>query len=117
MIQQNEVSITKRDLGKAINGAVDSIAEIINSFVGQVDERFNQVDVRLINLESNMSEVKQDVAYLKASHDRLLNTIDGFIKRIDSYETEQSSRDAQFERLLAWARKVSKKTGIPLEGF
>jgi hypothetical protein len=26
-------------------------------------------------------------------------------------------RDSRFERLLAWARKVSAKTGIPLEGL
>jgi septal ring factor EnvC (AmiA/AmiB activator) len=47
----------------------------------------------------------------------LMNSIDGFIKRLDDNETEQSARDAQFDRLLDWARKVSKKTGIPLEGF
>ncbi len=54
----------------------------------------------------------------KASQDsmeRLLNTLDGFLKRLDDIETEQSVRDLQFERLLEWARKVSKKTGIPLK--
>lgn len=51
------------------------------------------------------------------SVDRLTNTIDSFIKRLDNYEAEQAARDAQFDRLLAWARKVSDKTGIPLEGL
>jgi len=54
----------------------------------------------------------------KASQDsmeRLLNTLDGFLKRLDDIETEQSARDLQFERLLEWAREVSKKTGIPLK--
>lgn len=48
------------------------------------------------------------------SMDRLVNTLDGFLKRLDDSEAEQSARDLQFERLLEWAREVSKKTGIPL---
>lgn len=50
-------------------------------------------------------------------YDHLLSTIDNFIGRIDRYEAEQAARDDQFERLLAWARKVSEKTGIPLENL
>lgn len=48
------------------------------------------------------------------SMDRLVNALDGFLKRLDDNETERSARDLQFERLLEWAREVSKKTGIPL---
>ncbi len=54
---------------------------------------------------------------LKASHDRLLRTIDSFVGRIDKCELELADRDSQFEKLLAWARKVSEKTGIPLENL
>jgi len=50
----------------------------------------------------------------KDSFDRLQNTIDNFVRRLDDSEIEQSSRDLQFDRLLSWARHVSKKTGIPL---
>lgn len=59
-------------------------------------------------------EKKLDKTASKDSLDRLQNTIDNFIKRLDDSEIEQSSRDLQFERLLSWARQVSKKTGIPL---
>jgi len=54
----------------------------------------------------------------KASQDslnRLTNTIDNFVKRLDDNEIEQASRDVQFSRLLDWARQVSNKTGIPLK--
>jgi len=57
---------------------------------------------------------KLDEKASQASLDRLTNTIDSFVKRLDDAEIEQSSRDLQFERLLSWARQVSKKTGIPL---
>ncbi len=51
----------------------------------------------------------------KDSVDRLTNTIDSFIARLENTEVEQAARDAQFNRLLMWAREVSAKTGIPLK--
>lgn len=68
----------------------------MEEFRRDVDKRFDEVDKRF---------------------DTLTNTIDNFVKRLDTYEIEQASRDRQFERLLDWARKVSKKTGIPLENL
>jgi hypothetical protein len=43
-----------------------------------------------------------------------MNTIDGFVKRLEDYEVESRARDAQYERLVKWAKEVSKKTGIAL---
>lgn len=97
-LKQLEVSIDEK-IGKA----VEDLSEIIGTFAQQVDDRFNKVE--------------KDIQDTKASIDRLTNTIDGFVARIDSYETERTARDAQFEKLLDWARKVSKKTGIPLENL
>ncbi len=70
-------------------------------------------------VESFRAEMNQkiDEKASQASLDRLMSSIDGFVARIDKYETELAARDAQFERLLDWARKVSKKTGIPLESL
>jgi len=68
-------------------------------------------------VEEFRSEVntKLDQKASQDSIERLIDTLDGFLKRLDDIETEQSARDAQFERLLDWAREVSKKTGIPLK--
>lgn len=57
---------------------------------------------------------KLDEKASQTSLDSLTATIDAFVKRLDDTETEQTARDAQFERLLDWAREVSKKTGVPL---
>lgn len=73
---------------------IDEVIDILRDFMKQVDERFTEQEKK---------------------YDRLINTIDGFISRIDKYETEQATRDSQFDRLLVWARKVSEKTGVPLE--
>ena len=103
---------------------IDEVIGILHDFMKQVDDRFNGVEQRLGGVEQRLggveqrlSVLEQEVGALKASHDRLLNTIDGFIGRIDKYETELAARDHQFEKLLAWARKVSAKTGIPLENL
>lgn len=70
-------------------------------------------------IEEFRSEVNNrfDETASRDSMDRLVNTLDGFLKRLDDNETEQSARDLQFERLLKWAREVSEKTGIPLKNL
>lgn len=94
---------TKEELTTVMREQTDEIIGVIQSFVMQMDDRFNKIE--------------KEITELKESHNRLLNTIDGFISRIDKYETELAARDSQFEKLLAWARKVSVKTGIPLENL
>ena len=46
--------------------------------------------------------------------EHLRNTMDDFIRQITDNNAENAARDAQFARLLEWAREVSKKTGVPL---
>ena len=60
---------------------------------------------------------KFDDAATAESLNRLVNTVDAFVKRIDDNETEALMTKNQFNRLLEWARKVSEKTGIPLENL
>ncbi len=88
-----------------VNKAVEDLAEVINSLALNMHKEILNVHKEL---ETKASQ---------SSIDRLINTIDGFIKRLDEVETEQTARDAQFEKLLSWAREVSVKTGIPLNGL
>ena len=95
----------------------DDIMTALMQFAESVDQRFDGIETRLFKLEEDNKDIRRDIANLQASHDRLLATVDRFIARIDTYETEQIARDGQFQQLLAWARKVSEKTGIPLENL
>jgi len=97
---------TKQDISRVeqkIDKAVDGLSGVIATLAQ--------------NMHDELVEIKKDIADIKASIDRLTNTIDGFVARLDSHETENAARDAQFARLLDWARKVSKKTGVPLENI
>ena len=122
---------TKQDVEEIVDKAVTDLSEIISTFAQQVDTRFNKletkvdaidtrlenVEIKVISLESRLEHVEHELLELRESHHRLLITIDGFVARIDRYESEQLARDNQFNRLLEWARKVSEKTGIPLENL
>ena len=77
---------------------IDEVIDIVKDLMGQVSSQFTEVNKRLDSLDQK--------------YDHLINTIDGFLSRIDKYETDCRS-SSQFEKLLIWARKVSDKTGIP----
>jgi hypothetical protein len=80
------------------------------------DDQFTKLFKYVEEFRLEMNDKFQATAS-QESLDRLTNTIDGFVKRLDDNETEMSARDYQFEKLLAWARKVSEKTGVPLENL
>lgn len=50
----------------------------------------------------------------KTQVNHLIDTVDSFAGHAKDQEIEQAARDAQFARLVEWARKVSAKTGVPL---
>jgi septal ring factor EnvC (AmiA/AmiB activator) len=63
------------------------------------------------------TERRLELTASQSSLDSLQRTIDKFIGRLDEQELELRARDNQFDKLLEWARKVSEKTGIPLENL
>jgi hypothetical protein len=102
---------------------IDDVIDILQDFMKQVSGEFADVrsevrgefaDVRS-EVRGEFAEIKNRLDEQDKKYDRLISTIDGFISRIDRYETELAARDRQFEKLLQWARKVSEKTGVPLE--
>jgi hypothetical protein len=61
---------TKDELNAALQKQTEEIVGLIQAFMHQVDDRFNKLE--------------NDIAELKDSHNRLLNTIYGFISRTSS---------------------------------
>jgi septal ring factor EnvC (AmiA/AmiB activator) len=107
--------VTQNQLEKTLDKAleknnkiiIDQMSEVMGDMMDRIDQRFSKV-------ENDIAEIKEEIIDLKESHNRLMNTIDGFVKRLEDYEVESRARDAQYERLVSWAKEVSKKTGIPL---
>ncbi|HSW80655.1 MAG TPA: hypothetical protein VLG47_07800 [Candidatus Saccharimonadales bacterium] len=90
-------------LNKKIDSRFDDMMNVMQTFMHQVDARFTKVESEIVDL--------------KISIDKLTNTLDGFLARLDTIDKENAIRDRQFQRLLEWAHKVSEKTGIPLENL
>jgi uncharacterized coiled-coil DUF342 family protein len=117
--------VTKNDLNEALEKQGDRLESLIDKKINKLDEKIDKAVTELSEIIGTLAqsmhdeivELKADNREIRDSLNRLMNTIDGFISRIDHYETEMVSRDAQFARLLEWAREVSEKTGIPLKGF
>ncbi len=116
MNKVNEQIITQSMLDRALDkqskSIVDDIASIINDFSTQVDERFDMLESRM---SARFEKIEKAFADLQASHDRLTNTIDGFVKRIDDYEQENLARDRHIARLETWIQQVAKETGVNLK--
>lgn len=72
----------EKTLDKALARQTVEIMRVMQTFMHQVDERFNKVE--------------KDIVDIKASIDRLTNTIDGVLKRLDDMETDNAAWDAQF---------------------
>ena len=66
-----------------------------------MEEKFNAIDKRF------------DETASKKQVDHLIAAVDSFAGQLKDQEFEQTARDAQFIRLVEWARKVSAKIGVP----
>lgn len=94
---------TKADLHnleKAIDKRFDDLTALMSQFANDVQRKFEEHD--------------DEFRKLNQKYDHLLNTIDGFIGRIDRYETELAARDHKIDRLERWIEQIANKTGVSL---
>jgi chromosome segregation ATPase len=116
----NSAPATKKDIDNVLDALKGFVQQTSDQFV-EINGRFDKMDDRFdkfsFSVNARFDKIESEIVDLNKSHDRLLNTIDHYLSRLDRYETEQTARDSQFNRLLKWAKKVSKQTGIPLEDF
>lgn len=120
---------TKEDVQEVVGKAVDDLSRTVDSkfedFSKKFDAKLGKAVGELSGIIGTLAqqmgdavlELKRENQEIKDTLNRFINTVDGFMKRLDEIETEQVARDRQVERLIAWAHKVSEKTGIPLENL
>lgn len=88
-----------------IDKRFDDLTALLSNFANDVNDRFDKIELRL---EQHDAELRK----LNDKYDHLVNTIDGFLARIDHYETELAARDAEIARLKAWVEAIAQKTGV-----
>ena len=87
-------------LEEHIDKRFDELITTLSTFADNVDRRFNEHD--------------EEFRKLNQKYDHLVNTIDGFVGRIDKYETELAARDHKIDRLERWIEQLAKTTGVKL---
>ncbi len=73
----------------------------------QFTKLFKYIEEFRGDMTSELAEVRDDIRGLRDAPDVVA-------KRLDGSDVKQVARDAQWNRLLEWAREVSKKTGVPM---
>lgn len=97
---------------------VEHRLDIVEERLGGVEKRAGTLESEFITLRRKVVNMDSRLNALVESQERLQATINAFVARLDDeYEAKLAERDNRFEKLLAWARKVSEKTGVPLEEF
>lgn len=109
---------TKEDVQEIVGKAVDDLSKTVDNKIGKAVDELSEI---IGNLAQQMGdaviELRRENQEMRDTLNRFMNTVNGFMKRLDEVESEQQARDRQFERLVAWAHKVSDKTGIPLDNL
>ncbi len=128
-------TMPKSDDSTAILGAISDLATMIDERFEQVDKRFEQVDKRFEQVDKRLDTIEGEI--VKVHHEQAemrqwMEQIDSRILGIESdikeiydrivtLETkktltkgEQQELSRKFDALLAWARDVSRATGVAL---
>jgi len=97
----------EKKIEQSIDKAVNDLSAVMSQFANDVNDRFDKVDARFESIENRLDK-------LEDSHQRLLNTVDGFVGRIDRYETELAARDHKIDRLERWIQQLAANNKIEL---
>lgn len=127
----NDVA-TKKDIKISIQGLeermnrrmdkrFDELMAVLSQFANDVqaklaehDEEFVKVHAEFSNIHTVLASHGQQLNKLHQQYDHLMVTVDGFVERIDHYETEQAARDHTTNRHNRWIRKIAAKTDVKL---
>lgn len=111
-MNMNDDQVSK--LIKSIDERFDKIDERFD----KIDEKFDKVDDTFLKMFSYVADMDKRISDrfdgVEADIRSLLDMPDTIGKRLDDNDDEQAARDAQFARLVEWARKVSEKTGVTM---
>lgn len=99
-----------QNLEKRMEKRFDDLTALMSNFANDVSTQFSEVNRRL-------DEHDEEFRKLNKKYDHLIDTIDGFIARIDTYETELAARDHKIDRLERYIQVIAQKTGVDLDSI
>ena len=97
---------------------IDMIIRTMDLRFGKMDEHFedidkcfDRIDMRFDRIEKRQDDAEGLINFQNGKYDHIMNTVDGFMGRINHYEIESAARDHQVPRHEKWIKKFATKSG------
>jgi septal ring factor EnvC (AmiA/AmiB activator) len=80
-----------------------------------LDKSLDMLVIKMIkHLDKQTNEIKKNIKSIDDKYDKLLTTLDRFLKRLDDIETNDAARDLQLARHDRWLQQIASKTDVKL---
>ena len=107
------MKLMDKDFSEIIEYLDKKFSGVDERFSG-VDEKLSGIDEKLIDLDSKIEELKENKAD-KSDINELMNAIDAYAKKADTYFQEMVMLTHKIDRHEKWFHQVADKLGIKLE--
>lgn len=101
-------------LEKRIDKRFDDLTALMSQFANDVNARFDRQEPRFDQQDARFDAIDEQLRLQNQKYDHLVTLIDGFVSRIDRYETELAARDHKVERLERWIQQLAKNAHLDL---
>lgn len=90
------------------------LVEYLDEKFSGIDTRFDRVDERIGHIEDKLERLEETKAD-KADINNLLNAVDAYAKKADTYFQEMAALTSKMNRLERWIQEVADKVGVELK--
>lgn len=90
------------------------LIEYLDQKFGKVDQQFIGVDQRFIEVNDKLNSLQENKAD-KSDINGLMNSIDAYAKKADTYFQEMVMLTRKVDRMEKWIHQIAEKVGIKLE--
>ena len=96
------------------------LIEYLNKKFGKIDEKFDKIDERfskLFEVFATKEDLEEAIKNLSTKEDftNLLNAVDDYAKKADTYFQEMVMLSHKVDRHEKWIQQIAEKLGIKLE--
>jgi len=89
------------------------LVEYLDGKFTKIDDRFEKIDVKLIELEENVEGIKS-LMVTKEEFNDLQTSVDAYAKKADTYFQEMLMLAQKVDRHEKWLQLIAEKIGVKL---
>ncbi len=97
-----------------MNEDYKELIEYLDGKFTDIDEKFSNVGEGFANIDSKLDSLQENKAD-KSDVRELMNSVDAYAKRADTYFQEMVALSHKVDRHEKWFQQIAEKIGIKLE--